>query len=105
MISLKDAEKMAIDFLMAEWELSEIERDWFCVIKSRPIPDSWWYIVEIAIKDLPDKWVIQVYEDGECDPCYTFTSPFYKSNITTELKELPQGIAVAINEERAGHLY
>ncbi|ACK66849.1 conserved hypothetical protein [Rippkaea orientalis PCC 8801] len=104
MISLQDAEKLAIDFLMNEWELSESERDWFLVVKSRSIPDSWWYIVEVAIKDLPDKWVIQVYEDGECDPCYTFTSPFYKSNTTIQLTQLPQGIAEVLKEERSGYL-
>jgi hypothetical protein len=31
-----------------------------------------WYVVEIGVEGLSDKWVLQVYDTGECDPSYTF---------------------------------
>ncbi|GBF82409.1 hypothetical protein [Aphanothece sacrum] len=104
MISLADAEDLAINFVMEEWELPSQEKDWFVVLNSRTIPDRWWYIVEIAIKDLPDKWVIQVYEDGECDPCYTFSSPFSQVEISAKLEELPSNLAMVLKKERSGYL-
>lgn len=104
MISQTDAERCAIDFLMAEWELPETERNWFFVVKSRAVPDSWWYFIEISIKDLPDKWVIQVFEDGECDPCYTFNSPFTESDKMSRLEALPQRLVTVLKEERSGYL-
>lgn len=104
MISLTDAEKKAIDFIIEEWELSQEERAWFTIDNSKTISDKWWHIVEVSIKDLPDKWVIQVYDDGECDPCYTFTSPFSETAINTKLDALPKGLATALQEERKGYI-
>ncbi|WP_013324065.1 hypothetical protein [Gloeothece verrucosa] len=104
MFSLLDAEKAALNFLMEEWELPTQDQDWFRVVNSRKIPNSWWSIVEIGIKNLPDKWVIQVFDDGECDPCYTFVSPFSDEKISTHLAELPAKIAIALQKEREGHI-
>ncbi|MEM8778123.1 MAG: hypothetical protein AAGF26_04475 [Cyanobacteria bacterium P01_G01_bin.49] len=104
MISLSDAEKKAIDFILEEWELSQPERDWFVINDSKTISDRWWHIVEVSVKDLPDKWVIQVYEDGECDPCYTFSSPFSETEINAKLETLPEALAIALKEEREGYI-
>ena len=104
MISLADAEKKAIDFILEEWELSQPEKEWFVIHNSKTISDKWWHIIEVSVKDLPDKWVVQVYEDGECDPCYTFTSPFSEAGTTTQLETLPQKLATALQEERKGYI-
>ncbi|ACK70804.1 conserved hypothetical protein [Gloeothece citriformis PCC 7424] len=104
MLSLSNTEQIALNFLMEEWELSSHEREWFLVVNSRKIPESWWSIVEIGLKDLPDKWVIQVYDDGECDPCYTFVSPFSNQNLTAHLAHLPEKIAIALEAERKGYI-
>jgi hypothetical protein len=104
MISLSEAEKKAIDFIIEEWELSLQEKDLFKIENSRRIDDKWWYIVEVTVKNLPDKWVIQVYDDGECDPCYTFVSPFSEAEKSANLDSLPERLASALQEERIGHL-
>lgn len=104
MISLVEAEKKAIEFIVEEWELSEQEKELFFVEKSRRIDDKWWYIVEVKVNNLPDKWVIQVYDDGDCDPCYTFVSPFSESEKTKQLDNIPQRLALALQEERTGHI-
>lgn len=104
MLPLFDAEKLALNFLMQEWELSTQEQEWFTVVNSRKIPDTWWSIVEIGLKNLPDKWVIQVFDDGECDPCYTFVSPFSKDNLNAHLADLPVKIAIALEKERKGYI-
>lgn len=104
MISLAEAEKKAIDFIVEEWDLLSEGKDFFQVENSRIIDDKWWYIVEISVKNLPDKWVIQVYDDGECDPCYTFVSPFSEAENSANLEGLPQKLASALQEERRGHI-
>ncbi len=104
MISLAEAEKKAIEFIVEEWDLLSEVKDLFLVENSRRIDDKWWYIVEISVKNLPDKWVIQVYDDGECDPCYTFVSPFSEAEKSANLEGLPQKLASALQEERRGHI-
>ncbi len=104
MITIEEAGKLAIDFLMEEWNLPQEQREWFVIKDSRTIPDSWWYIVEIGLKNLPDKWVLQVYEEGECDPCYTFVSPYSKQAVETDLAKVPVLLAEALKRERCGHI-
>ena len=104
MISLSEAEQNAINFIIEEWELSLEEKNWFETKNSKKIDDKWWYIVEVFVKNLPDKWVIQVYDDGECDPCYTFVSPFSKEEKLANLDTLPKKLASALQEERMGHI-
>jgi hypothetical protein len=103
MVTQLDAKQIAIDFLGDDLELLDEEREWLSVIDSRLINEGW-YIVEVGVEGLPDKWVLQVYEHGECDPCYTFISPILPSEITTDLEEIPEGIAMAIESERAGRI-
>ncbi len=104
MITLDDAKTSALGFLMGEWEFSESDRAWLNVLDARPINNGRWYVVEIGVKDLPDKWVFQVYEEGTCDPCYTFVSPFKNSDVTARLDTLPEPIAIALEQEREGHI-
>ncbi|MGK7938990.1 MAG: hypothetical protein AB4062_02295 [Crocosphaera sp.] len=104
MISLSEAEQKAIEFIVEEWQLSNQEKDLLTIEDSRKIDDKWWYIVEVAVNNLPDKWVMQVYDDGECDPCYTFVSPFSESEKSANLDNLPKKLALALKEERTGHI-
>jgi hypothetical protein len=105
MISITEAEELAIEFLVSDLEIPEDDQDWFSVINSRLIQDSYgWYIVELGVAGLPDKWVIQVYDHGECDPSYTFYSPLDMSATTDDLAEYPESIAEAIEMERQNQL-
>ena len=92
-----EAQELAFDFLMAEWEIAEADREWFSVLNCRWIKD-----VEIGVEGLPDKWVIQVYDTGECDPNYTFNSPISAASGTAELEEFPPEVAQMIWKERQG---
>ena len=104
MISLSEAEQKAIEFITDEWELSDQEKNLFVINNSRKIDDKWWYMVEVTVNNLPDKWVVQVYDDGDCDPCYTFVSPFSEQEKSTYLDKLPNKLALAVQEERNGHI-
>ncbi len=104
MISLVEAEQKAIDFIVEEWELSDQDKELFMVENSHRVDDKWWYIVEVSVNNLPDKWVMQVYDDGECDPCYTFVSPFSEAEKLANLDKLPKKLAFAVQKERKGHI-
>jgi hypothetical protein len=69
------------------------------VLSSRPIGETW-SVVEIGVEGLPDKWVLQVWDTGECDPSYTFASPIKAA--TPDLEEFPEPVAHAIATERKG---
>ena len=95
-----DAEQLALDFFLEDWEILEDDRDFFVVLESRAIEDRW-YVVQIGVEGLPDKWVIQVYDETkECDPCFTFSSPVKASESETGLEELPETIAEILRSER-----
>ncbi|MGD1713601.1 hypothetical protein [Dapis sp. BLCC M172] len=98
MFSQKEAERLAIDFLSNDLEVAQIEKDWFTIRYAKQEPS--WYIVEVGIEGCPDYWILQVYDTGECDPCYTFVSPLSGSQDTDDLQELPESIAKAIAFER-----
>jgi hypothetical protein len=104
MLTPDDAKTAALSFLMGEWELSENERSWLDVLDARLMNNGRWHVVEIGVKDLPDKWVFQVYEEGTCDPCYTFISPYKNSDVTEGLETVPEPLAIALQEEREGHI-
>lgn len=57
-------------------------------------------IVEIGVEGYPDRWFIQVYDTKECDPSYTFHTPFKAMDSTTDLQELPESIAQILASER-----
>ncbi len=101
MIDAPQAEELALEFLMADLEIPQDDHDWFSILSARLIGETW-YVVEVGVEGLPDKWVIQVYDTGECDPSYTFHSPIApESGCSADLEELPETIAVAIATERS----
>ncbi len=95
-----DAEQLALDFFLEDWEIPEDDYECFVVLESRAIEDRW-YVVQIGVEGLPDKWVIQVYDETkDCDPCFTFISPIKASESETGLEELPESIAEILRSER-----
>jgi hypothetical protein len=98
-ITLAEAQYIAFDFLINEWDLSVEERDWFLVLACRTI-DAAWHIVEIGVEGVPDKWIFQVFDTGYCDPSYTFSSPMQALGQNTELTGMPERIAEIIQYER-----
>ena len=102
MFSQKEAEQLAIDFLSNDWEIPDPEKQWFTIRYARQ--ESSWYIVEVGIEGCPDYWILQVYDTGESDPCYTFVSPLSGSQDTDDLQELPESIANMIAFERSSQM-
>lgn len=99
-LTATDAEQLALNFFLEDWEIPEEDRDFFVPIDSRSVDDRW-YVVEIAVEGLPDKWVIQVYDETkDCDPCFTFVTPIKASESETGLEELPESIAEILRSER-----
>ncbi len=91
-------QKLAVNFLGDEWNLSASDREWLTVITARLIGESW-YVVEVGVVGIPDKWVIQVYNTGECDPDYTFLSPLATLTLA-EAEPMPTAIAAMLEAER-----
>ena len=100
-LSTTDARTVAIDFLMADLEIPAVDQDFFSILSTRDIGSDW-YVVEIGVEGLPDKWVLQVFDTGQCDPCYTFVSPMPKGE-DADLEEFPDSIAKTIAKERNGN--
>ena len=99
-----DAEQLALNFFLEDWEIPEDDRDFFVALNSRLVNDSW-YVVEIGVEGLPDQWVIQVYDETkDCDPCFTFVSPIKASESETGLEEMPESIAEILRSERQTQL-
>ncbi|WP_017298861.1 hypothetical protein [Nodosilinea nodulosa] len=100
-LTTTDAGSLAMTFLMADLEIPEEDQDFFSVLSTRET-GSEWYAVEIGVEGLPDKWVLQVFDIGQCDPCYTFVSPM-PAGEDADLQEFPDPIARAVAVERAGN--
>ncbi|MGH2413658.1 MAG: hypothetical protein ACREPR_11885, partial [Brasilonema sp.] len=79
--------------------ISEEDRQWFIIVNSRLIGQSW-YVVELAVAGFPDRWYIQVYDTGACDPDYTFISPIRGSQGYIDLDDLPVLVAEVLLSER-----
>jgi hypothetical protein len=94
------AAQIALDFLMEDLNVNSGDREWFTILSARFIGESW-YVVEIGIEGLPDRWAIQVYDTGEYDPNYTFISPIRAAEGSSDLAELPESIAQALVIERS----
>ncbi|MGD1873038.1 MAG: hypothetical protein ACFB02_08280 [Mastigocoleus sp.] len=99
LLTSTEAGKIAIEFIMLEWSIPDEYQDWFSVINSRLLGVSW-YVVEVGIDGLPDRWYIQVYDTGDCDPNYTFDSPIPSEEKLSDLQELPEFIAEVLISER-----
>ncbi|MEM8721082.1 MAG: hypothetical protein AAGE84_17580 [Cyanobacteria bacterium P01_G01_bin.39] len=99
-LTAKHAEKMALEFFLEDYELPEDDRDFFVPLSSHSV-DNRWYVVEIGVEGLPDKWIIQVYDETkDCDPCFTFVSPIEATESETGLEEMPESIAEILRSER-----
>ena len=94
-----EAATLAMDFLMGDLEIPEADHDFFSVIAARETGSDW-CVSEIGVAGLPDKWVLQVFDTGQCDPCYTFTSPMPAED-DADLDEFPARIAEVVAAERA----
>ncbi len=94
--------QLAIAFLMTDLDIPPEDQEWFSVLALRPIGETW-HVVEIGVEGLPDKWIIQVYDTGECDPSYTFSSPVKATEADTGLAEMPEAIAHALATERSNN--
>ncbi|NMG06911.1 hypothetical protein [Brasilonema sp. UFV-L1] len=99
LLTATDAGNIALEFLMAEWNMSEEDRQWFIIVNSRLIGQSW-YVVELAVAGFPDRWYIQVYDTAACDPDYTFISPIRGSQGYVDLDDLPVLVAEVLLSER-----
>lgn len=101
-ISAEQAGQIALDFLMSDLEIDSEDQEWFSVLAARPVGETW-HVVEIGVEGLPDKWVLQVFDTGVCDPCYTFSSPVKASEADTGLEDFPEVIIQIISNERVGN--
>ncbi|MEH2214583.1 hypothetical protein [Nostoc sp.] len=99
LLTSTDAGQIALELLMADWNISEENREWFTIFNSRLIGESW-YTVELGIEGFPDRWFIQVYDTGACDPNYTFISPIRGSEGFTDCVNVPEIIAEVLVCER-----
>ncbi len=101
-LTTAEVAQRAIAFLMEDLEIPTDDQEWFSVLDVRPVGETW-YIVEIGVEGLPDQWVLQVYDTGECDPSYTFKSPVSSTEGDTGLADLPEAIAQILATERRHH--
>lgn len=101
-LPISNAKTLAMDFLMTDLEIPQEDQDFFCILTTRETGSDW-YVVEIGIEGLPDKWALQVFDTGQCDPCYTFVSPM-PAGEDADLEEFPVRIAEIIAQERKGGL-
>ncbi|MBD2502355.1 hypothetical protein [Anabaena azotica] len=99
LLTATDAGQIALEFLLADWNILDEYRDWFTIFNSRLTGQSW-YIVELGIEGFPDKWYIQVYDTGECDPNYNFVSPINGAEGFVDLSHLPEILAEVLVAER-----
>jgi hypothetical protein len=98
--STDDVGQLAIAFLMEDLEIPSDDQEWFSVLGVRPVGETW-HVVEIGVEGLPDQWVLQVYDTGDCDPNYTFKSPVQATEADTGLEDLPEAIAHILATERS----
>ncbi|MGF1479938.1 MAG: hypothetical protein ACFB4I_10655 [Cyanophyceae cyanobacterium] len=99
MINSTEAEKLAFEFLTSEWHVPAEDRNWFTVLSTRTLGEDG-YDVEIGIDGFPDRWIVEVYDTGKCEPCYEFSSPIRGSESNSDLEELPDWIAQVLMAER-----
>jgi hypothetical protein len=98
--SIEEVGQVAIAFLLEDLEIPPDDQDWFTVLSVRAVGETW-SVVEVGVEGLPDKWVLQVYDTGECDPSYTFNSPVSATEVDTGLEDMPEAIAHILATERS----
>jgi hypothetical protein len=92
--------QLAIAFLMDDFMIPPEDHEWFSVLRVRSVGETW-SVVEVGVEGLPDQWVVQVYDTGECDPSYTFYSPVNATEADTGLEDMPEAIAQLLTNERS----
>ncbi|MCU0569771.1 MAG: hypothetical protein MUF49_24755 [Oculatellaceae cyanobacterium Prado106] len=102
-LTTTEAGEIALDFLMTDLNLPEEDWEFFSVLSSRAIGETW-CVVEVGLEGFPDKWVLQVFDTKECDPCYTFNSPIGAAPQHNDLEDMPESIAQVVTAERNGGL-
>jgi hypothetical protein len=99
MLDSNEAEKLAWEFLTSEWNVPLEDRDWFRIVASNPLREDG-FDVEIAIEGFPDRWLVEVYDNGKCEPYYEFNSPIREAESYSDLEDLPTSIAQVLMAER-----
>ncbi len=99
MIASKEAKKLALEFLTHEWNVPLADQNWFTVISCNPLGEDG-YNIEIGIEGFPDRWIVEVYDTGRCEPYYEFISPIRDSESNSDLEDLPDWIAQVLIAER-----
>jgi hypothetical protein len=99
MIDTTKAKKIAFDFLTGEWKVPPEDRNWFTVFSSDALGEDG-HRVKIGIEGFPDYWILDVYDDGQCEPYYDFISPIRDSESNSDLEELPPWVAEVLLAER-----
>lgn len=99
MINAIEAEQLAFEFLTNEWSVPPEDKDWFTIVSSRSMGEDG-YDVEIGIDGFPDRWIVEVYDNGKCEPQYEFTSPIKDSETNNDLEDLPNWITQVLIAER-----
>lgn len=99
MLTATEAEQIALQFLMEDLNVPDEEQEWFTILISRLV-DEKWYVVEIGVEGLPDKWALQVYDTKECDPNYTFVSPIKPADGNSDVLDMPERVAEILIAER-----
>lgn len=101
MISSTEAEQLAFEFLTSQWNVPSQDRSWFTIVSTRSLGEDG-YDVEFAIEGFPDRWIVEVYDNGQCEPNYEFSSPIQDSESNSDLEDLPDWIAQVLMAERKG---
>ena len=99
MIDSQTAEKLAFDFLTSQWSVPVADRNWFAIAAIRSLGEDG-YDVEIGIDGFPDRWIIEVYDNGSCESDYEFITPIRDSEANSDLEALPDWIAQVLIAER-----
>jgi hypothetical protein len=101
-LTTAEAGQRAIEFLMQDLDIPIEDQEWFSILGVRAVGQTW-HVVEIGVEGLPDQWVLQVYDTGECDPNYTFRTPVQATEADTGLADMPEAIAQILTTERQSH--
>lgn len=99
MIDSTEAQLLAFEFLTSEWNIPLQDRDWFGIVATRSLGEDG-FDVEIGIDGFPDRWIVEVYDTGKCEPYYEFISPVRDSETNSDLEDLPDWIAQVLIAER-----
>lgn len=99
MIDLTKAQEIALDFLAREWVIPPEDRDFFTILSSHSLGEDG-YSIKIGIEGFPDYWMLDVYDNGQCEPYYDFVSPIRDSETGSDLEQLTPWVIEVLRAER-----